>query len=387
MKIAVIGAACTKFGELWTKSLQDLLAESQLKALQDAQLKPNQIDEIFTGNMCAGMFSGQMHLGGMAAQILNTKCPSTTIEGACASGSLAIRAGIMAIESGQAQVVMVNGVEKMTDLDSSIITTGLMGAGSQETEHFVGATFPALNALIARIYMSEFRLTREQLAQVSVKNHKHGALNPNAHFRREVSIQDVINSQMIADPLTIFDCPPISDGAASLILASPEFAKKYTAKKTIPVYIIGSGQACDTLNLSQRESYTELVASQLAAKQAYKMANVTPEDINIAELHDGFSIMEIISLEDLGFFKKGQAGKATELGLTTFGSKLVVNPSGGLKSKGHPVGATGVSQAYEIVKQLKGECDKRQVKNAKVGLTHNIGGCGTTAVVHIFAQE
>ncbi|MCF7899297.1 thiolase domain-containing protein [Candidatus Babeliales bacterium] len=388
MKIAIIGAACTKFGELWDKSLQDLLAESQLKALVDAKLDAKKIDAIFTGNMCSGMFSGQMHLGGMAAQILNTNCQSTTIEGACASGSLALRAGIMAIESGQAEVVMVNGVEKMTDLDSSITTTGLMGAGNHETEHFVGATFPGLNALIARIYMNQFGLTREELASVSVKNHKHGALNPNAHFQKEITIQNVINSQIIADPLTIFDCPPISDGAASLILSTEKFAQKHAFnKKTKIIYIIGSGQASDTLNLSQRESFVEFKASQLACKQALEIANIKIPDINVAEIHDGFSIMEIISLEDIGFFKKGEVGKATQNNLTTFGSKIVINPSGGLKAKGHPVGATGLSQAYEIVMQLRQECDKRQVKNANFGLTHNVGGCATTSVVHIFAKE
>ena len=230
MKIAVIGAACTKFGELWDKSLQDLLAESQLKAIEDAQILPSQIDAIFTGNMCAGIFSGQLHLGGMAAEILNLNVPSSTIEGACASGGLAIRAGIASIESGQAEVVLVNGVEKMTDLDSNQTSTGLMGAGSEEHEHFFGATFPGLNALITRAYMHEFGLTRNQLACVSVKNHKHGNLNPLAHFQKEITIQDVVNSQIVADPLTVFDCPPITDGAVSLILCTPEFTKKHVKK-------------------------------------------------------------------------------------------------------------------------------------------------------------
>ena len=389
MRIAVIGVSCSKFGELWDKSLQDLLAQSQLKAVADARICPSQIDAIFTGNMCSGIFSGQLNLGAMAAQILNVNCPSSTVEGACASGGHAIRAGINAIESGLAQVVLVNGVEKMTDLDSSQIATGLMGAASEEQEHFVGATFPSLNALIAKAYMHEFGLTRNQLASVSVKNHKHGKLNELAHFQCQIGVQDVVNSQLVADPLTIFDCPPISDGAASIILCTQEFAKKHMQKnnKLKPVYIIGTGQATDTLSLSQRESLTEFKATQIAAKKAYEVADVCPKDINFAEIHDGFTITEIISLEDLGFFKKGSAGKATEEGLTSFGGKIIINPSGGLKSKGHPVGATGVSQAYEVVMQLRGESKLRQVENAQIGLTHNMGGCASSVVVNIFSKE
>ncbi len=372
MKIAVIGASCTKFGELWDKSLQDLLAESQIKALQDAKIKPEQIDAIFTGNMCAGIFSGQLHLGAMATEILNINCPSNVIEGACASGGLALRAGIMTIKSGQAQVVLVNGVEKMTDLDPQQITTGLMAAANIEQELFAGATFPGLNALIARAYMHKLGLTRKQLAQVSINNHKNAILNPLAHFQKEITIQTVLNSQIIADPLTVFDCAPISDGAASLILSTPEFAKKHFKKSPEKIiYITGSGQATDTLSLSKRESLIEFKANQIAAKKAYEIASIIPNDVDVAELHDAFTITQIISMHDLGFEK----------------TKPCVNPSGGLKAKGHPVGATGISQAYEIVMQLRNECGPRQVKNAKIGLTQNMGGCGSTSVVHIFSRE
>jgi acetyl-CoA C-acetyltransferase len=385
MKIAVLGISCTKFGELWDKSLQDLLAEAQLKALQDAQINASQIDAIFTGNMCAGMFSGQLHLGAMATEILNINCPSITVEGACGSGGLALRQGILAIESGSAQVVLVNGVEKMSDLNSMQISTGLMAAANEQEEHFIGATFPGINALVAKSYMHEFNLTRNQLSHVSIKNHKHGSLNPLAHFQREITLETVSNSQMVADPLTVFDCPPISDGAASIILSSESFAKKHIQQK--PVYIIGSGQSTDSLVLSKRESFTEFKATQLAAQKAYKMAKAKPENIDLVELHDGFTILEIITLEDLGFYKKGNAGIATQNGETMLNAKISVNPSGGLKAKGHPVGATGISQAYEVVKQLRNEAKNNQVKNAKIGLTHNMGGCGTTSVVHIFSVE
>ncbi len=371
MKIAVIGASCTKFGELWNKSLYDLLAESQINAISDAQINLNQIDHIFTGNMCGGMFSGQHHLGAMAADILNVNISSTVIEGACASGGLALRSGVMAIESGLSEVVLVNGVEKMTDLNSEQIATGLMTAASEEQEFFAGATFPGLNALIAKIYMDKYRLTRNDLAEVSVQNHKNGILNPLAHFRREVSLKTVLNSQIIADPLTIFDCAPISDGASSLILSTYEFAKKYFSKSNKKVvYIVGTGQASDTLSLGKRDSLIEFKANRLASEQTYRMANVMPSEIDIAEVHDAFTITQIIGIKDLN--------------LT---NKTIINKSGGLKAKGHPVGATGVSQAYEVVMQLRGDCGLRQVKNAKIGLTQNMGGCGSTSVVHIFSRD
>ena len=394
MKIAVLGAAQTKFGELWDKSLGDLLAESQLAALSDAGIKPTEIDAIFTGNMCAGLFENQLNLGGLASEILNINVPSTTVEGACASGGLALRAGIAAIESGQAKIVLVNGVEKMTDvacegMSGEFVASGLMAAASQDTEYFHGATFPALNAMLARLYMETYGLTREQLAMVSVQNHAHGFLNPHAHLRRKITIEDVLNSQTIADPLTMLDCSPVSDGAASLVLCSEEIAEKFSKKPVFkkPVVIIGSGQASDTLQLCARDDLLSWKATQLAAKQAYEQAGVGPNDIDVAEIHDGFSIVQILALEDLGFFEKGQAGKAIAEGR----AKLSINPSGGLKSKGHPVGATGVGQAVEVVQQLRGtrvcgDCGERQVRDSKIGLTQNAGGCGTTVVVHIFKR-
>ncbi|MCK4518039.1 thiolase domain-containing protein, partial [Candidatus Babeliales bacterium] len=358
MKIAVLGAAQTKFGELWDKSLGDLLAESQLAALADAGIKPIQIDAIFTGNMCAGLFENQLNLGGMASEILNINVESTVVEGACASGGLALRAGIRAIESGQAKIVLVNGVEKMTDISceggsGECVASGLMAAASQETEYFHGATFPALNAMLARLYMETYGLTREQLACVSVQNHANGFLNPHAHLRKKITIDHVINAQVIADPLTMLDCSPVSDGAASIVLCSEQIAENFTQN---PVFIIGSGQASDTLQLCARDDLLSWKATQLAAKQAYGQAGVGPRNIDLAEIHDGFSIVQILALEDLGFFEKGTAGKAIEAGEISLNSKLSINPSGGLKSKGHPVGATGVGQAVEIVQQLRSNC-------------------------------
>jgi len=368
MKVAIIGAANTKFGELWKKSLTDLLAESQLAAIADAKISVDQIDAIFTGNMCAGIFSNQSNVGAIASSILNLNVESYVVQGACASGGLALRAGINAIKSGEAEVVLVNGVEKMTDVGSEKVLSGLSSAASFDWEQIHGATFPVLNAMIARFYMKTYGLTREQLAQVSVQNHENGFLNPKAHLRKKVTVEDVLNSPMVADPLTLLDCSPISDGAASLILCSEKFLAK--RPEVTPVFITGSACATDTLILDERKSLLEWKATQIAAKKAYKQAGVSPEKIDVVELHDAFSIVQILSLKDLGLSEKN----------------LVVNPSGGLKSRGHPVGATGVAQAVEIVNQLHGSCGERQVKDAKVGLTHNVGGCGSTVVVNVFEK-
>jgi len=384
MNIAVIGASCTPYGEWWDKSLRDLLAQAQLAALDDAGLAAKDIQEIFVANMCAGQLSGQVNLGAMAADILGIHIPSTRIEGACASGALAIRAGIAALESGRAEVVMVSGVEKMTDVDHALATESLMSATDYETEGFVGATFPGLFALVTRAYMHQFGITREQLALVSVKNHKHGALNPRAHFRKEISVTDVLKSSMVADPLTLLDCSPVSDGAACIILSTPAFAKEIGKHG---VNIIASTQASDTLALSHRKEFTQFYATQQAAQQAFMIASIKPSDVDLVEVHDAFSMAEIIALEDLGFFERGTAAFATAEGKTVLNGQLTVNSSGGLKAKGHPVGASGIGQIVELVQQLRGQCGVRQVNNAKIGLAHSMGGLGATVAVHILAKE
>ena len=383
MKIAVIGVAQTKFGEHWDKNIQDLLAQAQFNALADAGISPQDVDQIFTGNMCGESLSGQLHLGAIAADILGIHVPSARIEGACASGSLALRAGAMAIMSGMAEVVLVNGVEKLSDVSSNEIATAFMGASVHEVEHFVGATFPGIMALIARVYMDKFSLTREHLAHVSVKNHKNGALNFDAHLRKEITLEEVLNASMVADPLSLMDCAPISDGAASVVLATPEFAQR---RGLTSVSLIASAEAVDTVNIAARESLLEFKSARLAAQKAYAMAGIKSSDVDVVELHDAFSIAEIMLLEDLGFYEKGRAAAAIVVGETALNAKLSVNPSGGLKAKGHPVGATGVAQVVEMVRQLRGQCGKRQVLNAAIGMTHNMGGAGTTSVVHIFTK-
>ena len=286
----------------------------------------------------------------------------------------------MSIASGINDIVIVGGIEKMNDVGGVSATETLATASDQEWEAFFGATFPGLYAMIAKRHMYEYGTTKKQLAQVAVKNHANGALNPNAQYKKPITLEYAMNATIVADPLGLMDCSPVSDGAASIVLCAADIAKEYTEK---PIKIIGSGQGSDTLALHARRDICTLDATVHAGKMAYKQAKITPKKINLAEVHDCFTIAEICAIEDLGFVKKGEGGKAIENKITTLDGSLPVNTSGGLKSKGHPVGATGVAQIVEITQQLRGEAGKRQVKDARIGLTHNVGGSGATCVVHI----
>ncbi len=384
-EVAVIGVGISKFGELWDRSLRNLIVDVGTKAINDAGVDRKDIDALFIGNMSAGQFVKQEHIASLIADQLGLlPKPSMRLESACASGSNALRAAYMSIKSGMHDIAFVGGVEKMTDLLTSSTQSALATAADQEWEAFYGVTFPGLYALLARRHMYEFGTTREQLAQVAVKNHYNGARNPTAQFQKEISLETVLNSPLVADPLRLFDCSPITDGAAAVILASKEKAEEISEEE--PVWIIGSGAGTDTLGLHDRESLTTLNATVEAARQAYEQAHVEPKDIDLAEVHDCFTIAEILAIEDLGFFKKGKGGEATERGETALDGKIPINTSGGLKSKGHPVGATGVAQIIEIVEQLRGNAGERQVKNPKIGLTHNVGGSGGSAVVHILRK-
>jgi len=332
--------------------------------------------------MSSGLFVGQEHLASLLADYLGvTPIPATRVESACASGGLAFRMGFIEVASGISDIVLVSGVEKMTDVSGEGATYALATAADQEYEAYHGITFPGLYAMIARGHMHRYGTTRRQLAQVAVKNHKHGSMNPLAQFPFEITVEDVMNSVMVADPLRILDCSPITDGAAGAILCPVEMAKKIATKPIVK--IIGSGHATDAIALHSREDLTRLRATERAAEAAYKMAGVTPEDIDLAEVHDCFTIAEICVIEALGFVERGKGGAATESGMTALGGKIPINTSGGLKAKGHPVGATGVAQVVEVVKQLRGEAGQRQVPNARIGLTQNMGGSGGSAVVHI----
>ncbi|MGB8657643.1 MAG: thiolase domain-containing protein [Candidatus Zixiibacteriota bacterium] len=378
--VAIIGVGMNRWGELWKKSLRDIFVESALLAIQDAGV--DHIDSMYVGCMTSGLFVGQEHLASLLADYLGCgPIPSARVESACASGGLAVRMGFIDVASGMSDIVLVGGVEKMTDVSGDGATYALSTAADQEYEVYNGITFPGLYALMARSHMHKYGTTREQLAQVAVKNHENGSKNPLAQFPQKITAAEVINSILVADPLTILDCSPITDGAACLILCPAEMAKKLSKKP--PVKIIASGNATDTIALHSRSDFTTLNATVKAAERAYQMANVGPEDIDLAEVHDCFTIAEIMIIEDLGFVKKGDGGKATQSGMTALGGKKPINTSGGLKSKGHPVGATGVAQVVEIVHQLRGEAGARQLKNAKIGLTQNMGGSGGSCVVHI----
>jgi acetyl-CoA C-acetyltransferase len=305
-------------------------------------------------------------------------------ESACGSSATAIRCGIFAVLSGLADVVMVGGVEKMTHRATSDVTEYLAMACDFPFEQWNGLTFPGLFAMVATAHMHRYGTTEEQMSLVAVKNHHHGAMNPKAHMQKEVSLEKALSSRVVAWPLKLYDCSLITDGASCLILTKPDLARKFTDE---PVHIIGSGQASDTIGLYERTDLTSLRAARIAAGEAYRMAGINPADVDVAEVHDCFTIAEILAYEDLGFCKAGAGGPFIEEGQSQIGGKVAVCTSGGLKSKGHPVGATGAAQAYEIYLQLTGQAGQRQVAGAEIGLTHNVGGLGATGVVNIYRRD
>jgi len=378
--VAIIGIGMNKWGELWNDSLRDMYVDAAVDAIKDSGV--DHIDGMYVGSMTPGLFVGQEHLGSLLADYLGIRnLPCTRVESACASGGLAIKSAYLEIASGHSDIVIAGGVEKMTDCSGDQATYALATAADQEYEVFHGATFPGLYAMMARRHMHDYGTTREQLAHVAVKNHKNGAKNPKAQYPFEVTMEGVMTSVMVADPLRILDCSPITDGAACAVLADMETAKKFCKKPLVK--ITGFGHATDRIAMHTRDSITRLDATAVAGERAFKMAGRKPEDIQLAEVHDCFTIAEIMVIEDLGFFEKGKGGTAAESGETHIGGRIPINTSGGLKSKGHPVGATGVAQAYEMVTQLRGDAGDRQVQGAKVGLTHNMGGSGGSTVVHI----
>ncbi|PWB78580.1 MAG: acetyl-CoA acetyltransferase [Holophagae bacterium] len=380
-EVAVIGTGLVTFGEMWSKSLRTLWVEAALNALEDAGV--DRVDGITVGCMSPGLFNGQEHLASLLADELGMAgVPAMRVESACASGGLALRAGFAEVAAGLADVVLVTGVEKMTDVDGADATYALGTAADQDWEGFHGITFPGLYAMLARIHMQQYGTTREQLAKVAVKNHANGLLNSHAQYHLKVSVDDVLSSTLVADPLRLLDCSPITDGAAALVITTVERARELGGDRPL-VKITGSGLATDSIALANRGDLAELRAVRLAGERAYAMAGRSPRDIHLAEVHDCFTIAEILAVEALGFFERGAGGPAMDRNLTSLGGKIPVNPSGGLKAKGHPVGATGVAQVVEVVTQLRGEAGQRQVEGARVGLAQNMGGSGGSSVVHI----
>ena len=379
--MAIIGIGMTRFGELWDKRYRDLITEAGADAIKDAGIEGEDIQGLYIGSMSPGLFAGQEHIGALVADYSGLSgIPATRIEAACASGGLALREAYLTIKSGAMDIVIAGGVEKMTDVTTSSAMIALMGAGDQEWEAFKGVTFPSLYALMARRHMVEYGTTIEQISQVAVKSHNNASLNPYAQFPFKVTLEQVMNSPLIADPLRLLHCSPITDGAAAVVLASEKVAKRLVDD---PIWIIGSSMATDTIALHDRKSLSRIDSTIIASKKAYKDAKIKPEDIDFAEVHDCFSIAEILAIEGLGFCKPGEGGKITEEGETEIDGRIPINPSGGLKGKGHPVGATGIAQAVEAVLQLRGKAGRRQVKDAEIGLIHNLGGSGATTVINL----
>ncbi len=382
---SIASAGLSKFGRRDGLYARELFLEAVNEAVErcpNVDLRKD-VQALFVGHM-GESYEHQGHTGPTLADWAGLlPAPAVRVEAACASSGVALRLGILAIASGLFNVVMVGGVEKMTHRTTAEAVEFLAMASDFPFEQWHGVTFPGLFALMATAHMNKYGTTEEQMALVAVKNHRNGSLNPKAHFQREVTLEEALASRVVAWPLKLYDCCPISDGAGCLILTKPELAKRFTDE---PVHIVGSGQASDSIGVYEREEFTSLAAAKEAARQAYETAGLSPKDVQIAEVHDCFTIAEIIAYEDLGFCKPGEGGRLVEEGITALNGSMPVNTSGGLKAKGHPVGATGVAQAYEICLQLTGQAGRRQVEGVNVGLTHNVGGSGATAVVNIYKR-
>jgi acetyl-CoA C-acetyltransferase len=412
--VALVGAGMSKFGAFDDKTSRDLFVDAfnAMTKSVDKGLDVEDIEALYVGNYSSDLFEGQGHVAPIMADWVGlVPKPATRVEDACASSGVAIREGILAIASGIYDIVLVGGTEKMTNLPTERVTDTLASASDAVYEGSCGFTFPGLYAAMATAYMEKYGAGVEHFMKVGIKNHINGALNPKAQFNK--SIRDIMDSRIektkqkgepvpgwrdeidflkdpranpvVAWPMRLFDCSPITDGAACLLLVADELAKDFSPD---PIYIVGTGQGSDHA-LHERKDLTSILAARTAAKQAYQMAGVKPDDIQIAEVHDCFTIAELVALEDLGFFEPGEAFGATERGLTARDGAKPINTSGGLKSKGHPVGASGAGQVVEIWHQMRGEAGPRQVpgKDIRLALTHNVGATGGTCVVHIYQRR
>jgi acetyl-CoA C-acetyltransferase len=383
--IAVIGLGKTAFGAFADRDLRSLAVEAGQKCMADAHVSPSQIEAFYLGNFAGPSFVGQNHLAPYIASAMGiTGVPCTRFEAACASSGSAFFHAVSAVGAGLYDLVLVGGVEKMTSQTTPRVTEILAGAGDMAGEGRAGATFPALFAMIARRHMYQYGTTREQMAAVAVKNHANGAKNPQAHMRKVITMEQALNGKPISAPLTVYDCSLISDGAAAVLIAPLERASEFTGK---PVRVLGIAQTSDHVALDEKDDITTFRAVQSAAEKAYKMAGVSARDIQFAEVHDCFTIAEIIATEDLGFVKKGGGGTYVLEGRTCLKGERPVNTSGGLKAKGHPVGATGVGQICDVAIQIRGEAGDRQVERRSLGLAQNLGGSGATAVVTILGEK
>lgn len=381
--VAVVGVGKTAFGAFPDRDLRSLAVEAGEHCLADANVTPSKIEAFYLGNFAGPVFVGQNHLAPYVAGGLGIEgVPCTRFEAACASSGSAFFHAVSAVAAGLYDLVLVCGVEKMTSQPTPVVSEILAGAGDTAGEVRAGATFPALFGMIARRHMYQYGTTRQQLAAVAVKNHANGAKNPLAHLRKPITMEQALAGKPVAEPLTLYDCSLISDGAAAAIVAPLERASDLHSQ---PVRILGIAQTSDAVALDRKRDITTFRAVRLAAEKAYKMAGVTPRDIEFGELHDCFTIAEIMATEDLGWVEKGQGGPYALEGRTCLHGERPVNPSGGLKAKGHPVGATGVGQICDVTMQIRGQAGALQVARHSLGLAENLGGSGATAVVTILA--
>ncbi len=374
-EVAIMGVGMTKFGPTGL-NLKELFAEAAIEAIEASNLEPKAIQALFVGNVLGDLAEGQMNIAGFLADEigLGPSVPATRVEGACATAAIGFREAFMWVASGFYDVVLAGGVEKVSPMGTPLATRAFAMATDSHYEEFCGLTFPAVFGLLTHLYGHKYRVPlptlKEQMAMVAVKNHHNGTMNPLAQFQSEITIEKVLQSPMVCDPLQLYDCCPFSDGAAAVVVASAEIARKMVSK---PVKVLGIGQG-SAGGLSRQKDFTVMRSRVASAGQAYKMAGLTPGDIDVVELHDCFTIAEIVASECLGFVDYGKGGAAAAGGDTGIGGRIPINPSGGLKAKGHPIGATGCAQIHEIVKQLRGECGPRQVDGARIGMTDTLGG-------------
>jgi acetyl-CoA C-acetyltransferase len=381
-KVCVLGAGSTKYGKL-NESIIEIALNASKDAIDSAGITPNDIQAGYISNVF-GVADKQVHMAPVILSNLGIPhVPGLTIESACGSGSVMFREAYANIAAGFYDCVLGLGVEKITHTGTTQSTTLFSYCSDFFYEGGNGASFPGLFASIATAYMTSYKANEEDLAHVAVKNHENGILNPKAHVQRKITVDDVLKSPVVASPLKLYDCCPFSDGASAVILCNEEFAKKVGRPY---VEVIGSGRGASPAAVQARKDITTIPSTVAAAKQAYKMANITPKDIDFAEVHDCFTIAEIIDIEDLGFFPKGTAVHAIREGATRRNGEIPINPSGGLKSKGHPIGATGIGQVVEVFEQFIGKAGDREIKNAEYALTHNFGATGASSAVHIFRR-
>jgi len=381
-QVRIAGVGMTPFGKSPERSAREMFGDAADEAIEDADVTPDTVEEVFYGNFMGEFAEQQGHQGPLAAEAAGVTAPATRIESACASSGAAVRMGVDRIRAGMADVVLVGGAERMTNLSTAEGTAGLAAAADALWEINQGVTFPGAYSLMANRYFEEYGGDREDLAHIAVKNHDHAVNNDLAQFQMEITVEKVLDAVQVCSPFGLFDCSPMSDGGSAAVLVSEEFAQDHGL--SAPVAITGTGQGSDSLALHDRESITGTPAADRAAESAYADAGIGPDDVDVAEVHDCFTVAEVLAIESLGFYERGEGIKAARNGETTIDGDMPVNLSGGLKAKGHPVGATGGAQISELTKLLRGDhVNSDAVSDATVGLTHNAGGTVASCVVNV----